>query len=101
MRLYKEVFWAIVQTNLKSLTENFANIGVVVSSKLIELRKSPSPPLVGEILKLEAFKEIKQPIVSINVTESQITNKVFEGCVNSASCCICSKTSWFGSHQLC
>ena len=74
MRLYKEVFWAIVQTNLKSLTENFANIDIVVSIKLIELRKSTAPPLVGEILKLEAFKEIKQPIVSINVTETQITN---------------------------
>ena len=44
-----------------------------MSSKLIELRKSPSTAIVKEMLKLEAFKDIKQPIVSIIVTESQMT----------------------------
>ena len=94
MRLYKEAFGAIVQINVESITENFENIGPVVSSKLIELRKSLSPALVEEILKLEAFKNIKQHIVSTTVTESQMTNhKVFEGFVKNATCCICSKRS--------
>ena len=44
-----------------------------MSSKLIELQKSQSPALVEVILKLEAFEDIKQPIVSIIVTESQMT----------------------------
>ena len=44
-----------------------------MSSKLIELRKSPSPALVEEILKLEAFKDIKQHTVSTTVTESQLS----------------------------
>ena len=44
MRLHKEAFGAIVQTNVESITENFENIGAVVSSKLIEL--------VEKILKL-------------------------------------------------
>ena len=44
-----------------------------MSSKLIELRKSALPALVEEILKLEAFKDITQYIVSITVTESQMT----------------------------
>ena len=39
-----------------------------MSSKLIELRKSPSPALVREILKLKAFKDIKQHILSTIVT---------------------------------
>ena len=46
-----------------------------MSSKLIELRKSPSPALVEQILKLEDFKDIKQHIVSTTVTESQMTTK--------------------------
>ena len=37
MRLYKEGFGAIVQTNVEWITENLKNIGAVVSSKLIEL----------------------------------------------------------------
>ena len=56
MALQKDVFRAIVQTNVESITENF--VGAVVSSKLIELRKSSSPALVEEILKQEAFKDI-------------------------------------------
>ena len=56
MALQKDVFRAIVQTNVESITKNF--VGAVVSSKLIELRKSSSPALVEEILKQEAFKEI-------------------------------------------
>ena len=46
-----------------------------MSSKLIELRKPPSSALVEEVLKLEAFKNIKQDIVSTTVTESQMTTK--------------------------
>ena len=56
MALQKDVFRAIVQTNVESIIKNF--VGAVVSSKLIELRKSSSPALVEEILKQEAFKEI-------------------------------------------
>ena len=52
MNLHTEAFGAIVQTNVESINENFANIGAVVSSMLIELRKSPSPALVEEILKM-------------------------------------------------
>ena len=84
MHLHKEAFEAIVQANVESIPENFESIGTVVishwklenidavvSNKLIELRKSPSLALVEEILKLEAFKDIKQPIV----IESQMTIK--------------------------
>ena len=46
-----------------------------MSSKLIELRKSLSPALLDEILKLEAFKDIKQHIVSTAGTEYQVTIK--------------------------
>ena len=49
MRFHKEALAAIVQANVESVTENSANIGVVVSSKLIELRKSLSPTPVEEI----------------------------------------------------
>ena len=71
--LHKEAFGAIVKTIVESITENLENIGGAVSSKLIELRKSPSPTLVDEILKLEAFKNMKHHIVSTTVTESQLT----------------------------
>ena len=66
---------AIVQTNKESITENFENTGAVVSSKLIEIRKLPSPALFKIILKLEAFKDTKQHIVSTTITESQMTIK--------------------------
>ena len=73
MYLHKEAFGALVQTNVESITEIFENIGTVVSSKLIGLRKTLSYAPVQEKLKLETFKDIKQPIVSTVVTESQMT----------------------------
>ena len=73
MTLHKEGFRAIIQTNVETITEDLENIGAVESSKVRESRKLPSPALVEQILKLEAFKEIKQHIVSITVTESQMT----------------------------
>ena len=45
-----------------------------MSSKLIELQKSPSPALIKEILKLEAFKIINHHI-ALTVTEIQMTKK--------------------------
>ena len=39
------------------------------------MRKSPSPALGEEIMKLEAYKDIKQHIVSTTGTESQMTVK--------------------------
>ena len=44
-------------------------------SNLTELRKPPSPALVEEIRKLDAFKDINQYIVSTTGTESQMTIK--------------------------
>ena len=66
--LYKEAFRTFIHTNVESITENFENIGA-------GLRKSPSPALVEEILKLETFKDIEQHIVSTTVTESRMTIK--------------------------
>ena len=71
--MHKEAFGAIVQKNVESVTKNFENTGAPVSSKLVELRKSPSPALVEKILKLEAFEDIKQHTGSTTVTESQMT----------------------------
>ena len=70
---HEEAFEAIVQTNVESIAENFENIGGVVSRKLMELQKLPSPALIKKLLKLEAFTDIKQHIVSATVTESQMT----------------------------
>ena len=70
MRFHKRAFGAVVQTNVESITENFANIGAVLSSKLRELRNSPSPTLVEEILKLEASKTSTYCINNCYVTES-------------------------------
>ena len=75
MRLHTEAYGVTVQTNVESIREDFENTGAVMSSKLIELRNSQPPALVEEILKLEAFKDIKQHIVSTTVTESQMTIK--------------------------
>ena len=71
MCLHKESFGAIVQINVESITEKFENIGTVVSSKLTELRKPPSPALVEEISKFKAFEGIKQYIVSTIVQSLQ------------------------------
>ena len=75
MRLHKEAFEAIIQSNVEPITENFENIGVVASSKLIKLQKSLSSALLKKILKLEAFKDIKQHTVSTTVTKSQMAIK--------------------------
>ena len=72
MTLHNEGFRAIIQTNVESITEDLENIGDAESSKVRESRKLSSPALVEQILKLEAFKEIKQYTVSITVTESQM-----------------------------
>ena len=76
---------AIVQTNVESITENFENIGAVVSSKLID-------------------KDIQRHQAKYCISNCYwISNdhNVFEGYVNNASCYIWSKRSWFESYQLC
>ena len=60
----------IFQTKVELHTKN---IDPFILSKLIELRKSPLPALVKEIIKLDAFKDIKQHIVSTMGSESQVT----------------------------
>ena len=65
MRLQKKPYGEIVQKNGELITETFENIGTDVSSKLIQLQKSLSPALIEEMLKLEAFKDIRQLIVPI------------------------------------
>ena len=97
----RKKFGAIVQTNVESITENFANSGAAMSSMLIVLQKSISPTLVEEILKLEAFRDIKQFYCIYNFYWISNGHKVFEGCINNASCCICGKRNRFGSYQLC
>ena len=66
MRLCKEAFAAIVQTKVEPHTKNIEPL----LSNLIELQKSPSATLIQEIMKLDAFKDIKQHIVSTTSTES-------------------------------
>ena len=68
MRLHKEAFAAIVQRKVESLTKN---IDPLLLSKLTELRKSPSPALVQKMIKLDAFKDIKQHTV---LTTSTVLN---------------------------
>lgn len=65
MHLHKEIFGAIVQINVESITKNLA---AVVSSKLTELKEPTLLALAEEMLKLEAFKDIKQHIVSLTVS---------------------------------
>ena len=105
MRLYKEAFGAIVQTNVESITENLKNIGAVVSSKLIELWKSPS--LARKNIKRRNWSHRSKKYwnsrpskTSSNILHQQLESKlvkisndhkVFERCVNNASCCLCSK----------
>ena len=72
---HKEAFEAIDQTNVESLTENFKIIGDVVSRKLMELLKLPLPALGEEILRLQAFKVIKQRLVSTTSFEFQVIVK--------------------------
>ena len=72
MHLHKEIFGAIVQINVESVTKNLA---AVVSSKLTELKEPTLLALAEEMLKLEAFKDIKQHIVSLTVSISQMTIK--------------------------
>ena len=76
MRLHKETFAAIVQIEVESHSKN---TDVLLLSKLTELGKSPSPALTEEIMKLDAFKDIKQHIiVSKTGTESQMTVKCLQ-----------------------
>ena len=65
MRLHMEAFAASAQIKVESLIKN---IDPLPLSKLIELRKSPSPALVKEIIRLDVFEEIKQHTVSTTGT---------------------------------
>ena len=76
--LHKEAFEAIDQTNVESLTENFKVIDDVVSSKLMELLKLPLPALGEEILRLQAFKVVKQRLVSTTSFEFQMIVKYLQ-----------------------
>ena len=60
----------IFQTKVEFHTKN---IDPLLLSKLTELRKSPVPVLVKELIRLDAFKDIKQHSVSTMGTESQVT----------------------------
>ena len=64
MRLHKEVFVAIVRTKVESHTKNIESL---LLSRLKELRKSSSPALVEEIMKLDAFKDIKNTMYQLRV----------------------------------
>ena len=64
MRLHKEVFVAIVRTKVESHTKNIESL---LLSRLKELRKSSSPALVEEIMKLDAFKDIKNTLYQLRV----------------------------------
>ena len=81
--LHKEAI--IFQTKIESQSKN---VDPLLVSQLKELQKSPSLALVEEIMKLDAFKDIKQHIVSTTGIE---VFKVFEGCVNNTGYCLCNK----------
>ena len=70
MCLHKEVFAAIVPTKVESHTKY-----ILLLIKLMKLRKSSSPALVEEIMRLDDFKDIKQCIVSATGNESPMTIK--------------------------
>ena len=46
MRWHKEAFGAVVEKNIESIIGNFEDNGAAILSKLIDVRKSPSPALV-------------------------------------------------------
>ena len=72
MCLHKEAFAAIVQTKVESHTKY---IDPLLLIKLLKLRKSSSPALVEDIMRLDDFKDIKQCIVSATGNESPMTIK--------------------------
>ena len=64
MHLRKEVFVAIVRTKVESHTKNIESF---LLSRLKEFRKSSSPALVEEIMKLDAFRDIKNTLYQLRL----------------------------------
>ena len=78
IRVYKEIFDAIVQMRMEDITNMYVNIDEELLSNLINLRKSTCAENMSEIVVIEEFQILEKDITTVTSRQSQVTVMLLE-----------------------
>ena len=78
IRVYKEIFDAIVQMRMEDITNMYVNIDEELLSNLINLRKSTCAKNMSEIVVIEEFQILEKDITTVTSRQSQVTIMLLE-----------------------
>ena len=78
IRVYKEIFDAIVQMRMEDITNMYVNIDEELLSNLINLRKSTCAKNMSEIVVIEEFQILEKDITTVTSRQSQVTVMLLE-----------------------
>ena len=78
IRVYKEIFDAIVQMRMEDITTMYVNIDEELLSNLINLRKSTCAKNMSEIVVIEEFQILEKDITTVTSRQSQVTVMLLE-----------------------
>ena len=78
IRVYKEIFDAIVQMRMEDITNMYVNIDEELLSNLINLRKSTCAKNMSEIIVTEEFQILEKDITTVTSRQSQVTVMLLE-----------------------
>ena len=78
IRVYKEIFDAIVQMRMEDITNMYVNIDEELLSNLINLRKSTCAKNMSQIVVIEEFQILEKDITTVTSRQSQVTVMLLE-----------------------
>ena len=78
IRVYKEIFDAIVQMRMEDITNMYVNIDEELLSNLINLRKSTCAKNMSEIVVIEEFQILEKDITTVTSRQSQVLVMLLE-----------------------
>lgn len=78
IRVYKEIFDAIVQMRMEDITNMYVNIDEELLSNLINLRESTCAKNMSEIVVIEEFQILEKDITTVTSRQSQVTVMLLE-----------------------
>ena len=87
--------------NVESIIEYFENIAALASSNANRIMRTTITCTSRKNMETGGFQKHQATYCINNCYWISKDQKIFELCINNASCRICSTKSWFGSHQLC
>ena len=78
IRVYKDIFDAIVQMRMEDIRNMYVNIDEELLSNLINLRKSACAKNMSEIIVIEEFQILEKDITTVTSRPSQVTVMLLE-----------------------